>query len=167
MAKFFLSTCPLKKELFFAASLMFLLLLLWFLFFTTLYENVYLHCSRTKTLLYEFIVVMCCISLNMQYLQSLLKFKIFKIKIPNDSLFIFLILNAFLITVYHFKAVQDDIFVKLFPSDCIKLCSVDKSNLQLIFKLKHLHHFFFLGSKIVNNQRKYLVWAGGHLTFSH
>ena len=36
-------------------------------------------------------------------------------KIPKDSLFIFLVLNAFFITVNHVKAVQDDISTKTVP----------------------------------------------------
>ena len=37
------------------------------------------------------------------------------IKIPKDSLFIVLVLNAVLINVYHVKAVQDDISAKTVP----------------------------------------------------
>ena len=43
----------------------------------------YGYYSSTKTLLF---LVESCISLNMHMLQSLLKFKIFTIKIPKDSL---------------------------------------------------------------------------------
>ena len=68
-----------------------------------------LQYSSTKTNFYDFLVVMCCIPLNMHILQSLLKFKIFIIKIPKDLLFIFFILNAHFITAYNVKAVQDDI----------------------------------------------------------
>ena len=57
-------------------------------------------------------IVMCCISLNTHIIQSLFKFKIFIIKIPKDSPFILLVLNAVFINVYHVKAVQDDIPVK-------------------------------------------------------
>ena len=42
-------------------------------------------------------------------------------KIPKDSLFIFLVLNAVFITVYHVKAVQDDISQELFQSNYISL----------------------------------------------
>ena len=63
--------------------------------------------SSTQTRFYEFLVVMCSISLNMHVLESLLKFEIFIIKIPEDLLFIFLVLNAVFITVYQTTAVQD------------------------------------------------------------
>ena len=48
-------------------------------------------------------------------LLSLLKFKTLIIKIPKDSLFIYLVLNAVSITVYRVKAVQDDISARTFP----------------------------------------------------
>ena len=48
-------------------------------------------------------------------LLSLLKFKTLIIKIPKDSLFIFLVLNAVSITVYRVKAIQDDISARTFP----------------------------------------------------
>ena len=35
-----------------------------------LYENAYKHNSRTKTQFYEYLVVMCCISLNMHIFHS-------------------------------------------------------------------------------------------------
>ena len=38
------------------------------------YDNAYKHWSNTKTQLYDFLVVECCISLNMHFLQSLLEF---------------------------------------------------------------------------------------------
>ena len=41
--------------------------------------------------------------------------KIFIVKIQRYLLFIFLVLNAVFITVYHFKAVQDDISAKSVP----------------------------------------------------
>ena len=69
------------------------------MFFITFYENAYEHYSRTKTKFYELLVVMCCISLNMQIIQSLLKFKIFIVKITKDSIFMFLVLNAVLFIV--------------------------------------------------------------------
>ena len=58
---------------------------------------------------------MCCISFNMNILQSLVKFKTCIIKIPKHSLFLFLALNVVFITVYHVKAVQDDISAKTVP----------------------------------------------------
>ena len=61
-------------------------------------------------------VLLCAV-----FLYICLNFKIFIIKIQKDSLLIFLVLNSVFITVYHVKAVQDDISVKLFPSDCIIL----------------------------------------------
>ena len=64
-------------------------LLLWLL-----YANAYKHYKSTKPQLYEFLVVMCYISLNMNFLQSLFKFEIFIIKIPQDSSFIFLVLKC-------------------------------------------------------------------------
>ena len=51
----------------------------------------------------------------MHILRALSKYKIFVIKITKDSLYIFLVLNAFFITVYHVKAVQDDISAKTIP----------------------------------------------------
>ena len=57
----------------------------------------------------------------MNILQSLSKIKIFIIKIPKDSLYIFLVLNAVFISIHHFKAVKDEISAKNFPSDCIAL----------------------------------------------
>ena len=71
--------------------------------------------SSTKAQFYEFLVVMCCISINMQILQSLLIFKIFIIKIAKDSLSMSLVLNSVFITVYHVKAVRDDISTKPVP----------------------------------------------------
>ena len=65
---------------------------------------------------------MCCISLNMHILSSLLKLKIFIIKISKDSIFIFLVLNAVFITVYHVRFGQDDISARTAPcvaSHCI------------------------------------------------
>ena len=51
----------------------------------------------------------------MDILRALAKFKIFIMKIPKDSLFILLVLNAVFITVYLVKAVQDDIAAKTIP----------------------------------------------------
>ena len=56
-----------------------------------------------------------CISLNMHFLQSLLKFKNFIITIPRYLLFIFLVKNTVFMSVYHVKAVKDDISVKSVP----------------------------------------------------
>ena len=71
----------------------------------TLYENAYKN--YTKCHFYEFLVVICSISLK--------KLKIFIIKIPKDSLFIFLVLHAVIVTFYHVKVVQDDISAKSVP----------------------------------------------------
>ena len=71
--------------------------------------------SSIENHFYEFLVVICCISLNMHFLQFLSKFKIFLIKILKDSLVIFLLLNAVFITVHHVKVVQDDISAKTVP----------------------------------------------------
>ena len=57
----------------------------------TLYKNAYEHNSSLKTQFYELLVVMCCISLNMHFYQSLLKNKIFMIKIPRYLFLIFLL----------------------------------------------------------------------------
>ena len=70
---------------------------------------------NTKIEFYEFLVVMCCNSLNVHILRSLEKLIIFIIKIPKDLHFIFFFLNAVFITVYHVKAVQDDISAKAVP----------------------------------------------------
>ena len=48
-----------------------------FSIFLTLYENSYLHKNSNKIQLYEFLVVICCISLKMNFLQFLSKFQIF------------------------------------------------------------------------------------------
>ena len=85
---------------------------------------------------------MCCISLNMHILQSLLRFKIFIMKIPKDSHFIFLILNAFFITVYHFKAVRVDIFTKF----CIASHSVYKDETSFFL------YIFFIFDMLLSNQ---------------
>ena len=75
-----------------------------------------MHTNTTVALKLNFISsLLCCISLNSHILQLLFKFKIFIIKIPNDSPFILLILNAVFITVYHVKAVEDDISVNAVP----------------------------------------------------
>ena len=71
----------------------------------------------TKTQFYEFLVVESCISLNMQYLQSLLKFKIFKIKILKYFLFIY----SMSLSRYVMLKLSKTSPKKLFPSDCITL----------------------------------------------
>ena len=71
--------------------------------------------SSTQTHFYELLVVMCCISLNKQIFLTLLNFKIFIIKIQKDLLFIFLVFHADFVTVYHVKAVQDDLSAKTVP----------------------------------------------------
>ena len=73
------------------------------------------YICNPQTRFYKFLVVMCCISLYMHFLSSLLKIKIFTIKFPKDSLFLLLVLNSVYITVYHAKAVQVDIFAKTVP----------------------------------------------------
>ena len=50
---------------------------------------------------------MFCISLNIHFLQSLLKFKNFIINKPKNSLFIFLVLIVVFITVTSVNAVQE------------------------------------------------------------
>ena len=80
-----------------------------------LYENVYSHYSSTKTNFNELLVVIFCISLNLHILLLLSKFKIFIIKILNDSLYIVLVFYAVFVTVYYVKAVQDDISAKTVP----------------------------------------------------
>ena len=72
-----------------------------------------MHINTTVALKTNFMsslfAVLCCIYLNTHIIQSLFKFEIFIIKIPNDSPFILLVLNfAVFITVYHVKAGQDD-----------------------------------------------------------
>ena len=67
---------------------------------------------RKYILSWEFLVVECCISLNMSILQSLLKFKILIIKISKYLLFIYLVYNSVFIPLCHVDAVQDDISVK-------------------------------------------------------
>ena len=68
--------------------------------------------TQLKPNFYEFLIFMFGISFNIHILQSLSKFKIFIIEIQTDLLFIFLVLNAVFITVYHVKAIQDDISPK-------------------------------------------------------
>ena len=68
----------------------------------------------------------CCITLNMHIFKSLLKSKIFIVKLPKDSLLIFLVWNFVFATLYHFKAVQNDISSKTVPSNCITLYIIIK-----------------------------------------
>ena len=58
---------------------------------------------------FKFLVVESCISLYMHFLQSLLKFQIFRIEGQKYLLSRYLVLNAAFIPIYHVKAVQDDI----------------------------------------------------------
>ena len=75
-----------------------------------------MHTNTTVALKTNFMSSwLCGNSLNMHILRALSKFKIFIIKIPKDSLDMFLILNAVFIAVYHVKAVQDDISAKTIP----------------------------------------------------
>ena len=65
----------------------------------------------------KYIWVPCCYvlhSLNVHFLQLLLYFEIFIIKIPKYLLFIFFVSNA-IILVWPVKAVQDYIFAKTIP----------------------------------------------------
>ena len=64
---------------------------------------------------------MSCISLNMHFLQSLLKLKIVIIKVRTHLLYIYLVLNVVFILRCIVKAVQDDISSKLFAYDCVTL----------------------------------------------
>ena len=53
--------------------------------------NTNLHWISTKTQFYEFLDVVCCISLNMLFLKSLLEFEIFIIERQKYLLFIYLV----------------------------------------------------------------------------
>ena len=75
---------------------------------------------------------MCYISLNVLILYHY-KIKISIIKIPEDSLFIFLVLKAVFITVYLFKLVKTTSPQKLFPSGCIKLNDIFRYGFKKIF----------------------------------
>ena len=68
---------------------------------------------------YSYVLYFCKDLYIVHILQQLINLKIFIIKIQKYLLFKFLVLNAVFITVYHVKAIQDDISAKLFPSDCI------------------------------------------------
>ena len=86
------------------------------------------------------LVVICCISLNIYILQSLSKLKIFIIKIPKDFFFIFLVFNAVFITVYHDKAVRDDISAKSVPIwllHTVYPLQIRHPNVVLIIKLNN------------------------------
>ena len=89
--------------------------------------NINLH-NITKTQFYEFLVVESCISLYMHFLQSLLKFKIFRIEGRKYLLFIYLVENAAFIPIYHVKAVQDDISIWTIAQwlrNAVCVCSAD------------------------------------------
>ena len=59
---------------------------------------------------------MCCISLNIHFLYHFWNiYKIFIKEIPRYLLFILLVWNTVLISVWHVKAVQDDISAKIDP----------------------------------------------------
>ena len=76
---------------------------------------------------YEFLVVECCISLNMHFLQSLLEFEIFLIKVRKYLLLINLVLNAFFVPICHVKLLtlsKTTSFQKLFDYGCMTLYSV-------------------------------------------
>ena len=79
--------------------------------------------KSAKTKFYEFLVVLCFFSLNMNILQSLWRSKIFIIKIQKDSFFIFCsVLNAVFINVYTMVKLSETKTPQiLFPSDCITL----------------------------------------------
>ena len=92
-------------------------------FFITLYEHAQYHYSCTQTQFYEFLDIMCCISLNMHITQSLLIFKFFQKRSQMIWFSNVLSKNAVFITVYHVKDVQDDISAKVVPiHDCITQC---------------------------------------------
>ena len=75
-----------------------------------------MHTNTTVALKPNFMSsLLLYILLNYAYFSITLQFKIFIIKIQRDSLFIFLVLNSVLITVYHVKAVRDDITAKTVP----------------------------------------------------
>ena len=81
-----------------------------------------IHTNTTVALklniLCEFLVVMCCISLNFHFLQSLVNFKIFIIKKKKIFLYIWSqMLYAML------KLSKTTSPPELFPSDCITLYS--------------------------------------------
>ena len=77
-----------------------------------------MHNNTTVALKPNFVpCVMCCISLNMHFFQSLLKFKIIIIVIPEDLLLIFLVSNADYMLICHAKALPKTHR----PSDCITL----------------------------------------------
>ena len=61
------------------------------------------------------LLVFLCFFKYAYYSLTLRLHKIFIVKIPKDSRFIFLVLNAVFITVFHVEAVQDDISAKYFP----------------------------------------------------
>ena len=104
--------------------------------------------NTTKALKPNFmcgLVVMCCVSLNTHFLQSLLKLIFFIIKIPKDFLFI---LSLYTMS----KLSKTTPLPKLFPSDCITLSirpfiglsplKVSVSRIKVaIFKYLYLNRF--------------------------
>ena len=58
------------------------------------------------------------------YSSITLKIQNFHNRYPKRFAFHILFLNAVFITVYHDKAVQDDITVNYFPSECITLYNI-------------------------------------------
>ena len=71
-----------------------------------------MHTNSAVALKPNFMSSWLLFTLNMHNLRALSKFKIFILNISKDLLYIFFILNAVFITVYHVKAVQDDISAK-------------------------------------------------------
>ena len=95
-------------------------------------ENIFDQIRRSKYV--SIIIIMILILYNiiwkvpcyymlyfLKYAYSFLTFKILIIKIQKDYLFIFFVLNAVFITVYHVKLSKTTSPQKLFPSDCITL----------------------------------------------
>ena len=89
------------------------ILVMGILIFIKLYKNAMLRRkSSTQTLFYEFLVVECCISLNMNFFQSLLNFKILIIKIRKYLLVIYNWSKMLSSSQYAMFSVQDDISAK-------------------------------------------------------
>ena len=77
-----------------------------------------IHTNTTVALKPNFMSFLLYVLYFFKYVYSSITLKIIKIfiiKIPKDSLFIFLGLNAVFITVHHDKAVHDDISAKAVP----------------------------------------------------
>ena len=62
-------------------------LLWWFQFIIPLFEKAYKHNSKTKTLFYEFLVLICYISFNMHLLSITLNILNLHIKVPKIFVF--------------------------------------------------------------------------------